>query len=197
MMSSTMAASNKRLEAVSSKLVAASFGYLYWVLVIHEEGTTYTFRNAFMQFDPEDNNYLWVLTEHQGDHVFAINELNGAWELHTCKSLGAITEEAGMMFSERQVACDALEQLLRVRDFLGYQLSHANGLMDDKTFKEIEDEYLKRPATPDLALLVSRARVLSRLISPKRLDSDVLSTVLDCDAGIAIQVLKMLAVLDA
>jgi hypothetical protein len=89
MMCKNMAASYKRLLERDTKLTAIYHELRHWVIVMHEEGSCYTFRFAFMQADPDDARYLWVFTEHQGLHVFAFDELSGAWQLEPYKEVRA------------------------------------------------------------------------------------------------------------
>ena len=85
MMSKTMQASSNRLAKY--KVLATAGQLQNWVVVQHEEGTQYVFRNAFMVADQTDLNYVWVLTEHHGSHIFAVDELSGAWQLEQVKEL--------------------------------------------------------------------------------------------------------------
>lgn len=74
---------------------------------------------------------------------------------------------------------DAICALLDDRDFLGYQLSHAKGTLDDEQFKEIADKYLTHVEMDDAALM-RKIRALIDLIGD-RADSDVIATALRVD----------------
>ena len=87
-----------------------------------------------------------------------------------------------------EVAREAILGLLDTRDFMSYQLSHANGGMSDEQLEEIAQEYC-RPSTWDLAILQDHVRVLHNLIS-NRLDADVVSTVFQCSFEEARQALE-------
>jgi hypothetical protein len=45
----------------------------------------------------------------------------------------------------RDVAQEVIGALLDARDFLGYQLSHANGCMSEVDLNEIADPYNRKP----------------------------------------------------
>ena len=49
-------------------------GFIYTVRIIHDEGSEYLLQNAFYDNWSEED-YLWVLTEHQGEFIFAKDEL--------------------------------------------------------------------------------------------------------------------------
>jgi hypothetical protein len=48
------------------------------VMIIHEDGSSMFFRNAYMQ---RHGNWLLVFTEHQGSHYFCINDLSDYMQL--------------------------------------------------------------------------------------------------------------------
>lgn len=73
-MSRDMKASYTRLLELDAKLTAHDFSHDRWVIIRHEEGTSLLYRAAILRADPEDGNFVWVLTEHQGNHVFALDE---------------------------------------------------------------------------------------------------------------------------
>lgn len=79
---------------------------------------------------------------------------------------------------EIHVIRNAILKMLRQRDFLGYQLSHANGGMDDEQLEEIAQEYLGEITYTD-ADLVARLRVLRGLLG-EALDPGAASTMLQC-----------------
>jgi hypothetical protein len=51
------------------------------VRVVHEDGSVFFLENAFI-VDPGDD-YIWVFTEHQGDQIFAKEDLLG-WNTLSC-----------------------------------------------------------------------------------------------------------------
>lgn len=55
------------------------------VCLIHEDGTSMTIQNSFLERDPEDN-YIWVISEHQDP--LAIH----ADDLYLCKELKPVKE---------------------------------------------------------------------------------------------------------
>jgi hypothetical protein len=87
------------------------------------------------------------------------------------------------------VARDAIIALLDTRDFLGYQLSHANGGMDDAQLEEIAQKYLKT-TTLSPKLLREKVQALRKLIGDRFVDVDVVSTVFRCDIEQAREALK-------
>lgn len=85
------------------------------------------------------------------------------------------------------VARRALVALIDAREFLGYQLSHANGGIDDETLEEFATRYLRHELW-DAAKLEEAVEELASLI-PDRLDADVVATVFACDVDLASRVL--------
>jgi hypothetical protein len=90
---------------------------------------------------------------------------------------------------------EAIRALLDARDFLGYQLSHANGNMTDAELDEIADEYLHPPVKRIPGDLRERIRVLKAVLgySADRLDSEAISLIFRCtldDAMTALRELK-------
>lgn len=82
----------------------------------------------------------------------------------------------------------ALVALLNSRDFLGYQLTHANGGMSDEELEGIADEFFHTNeiwSEPDIRAV---SKELARLI-PDKLDSEILSTVTNCDITLASRIL--------
>jgi hypothetical protein len=55
-----------------SKLRADDLRFRHSVVLLHEEGTFYHFRSAFILIHGE---FIMVFSEHQGYHVFSENEL--------------------------------------------------------------------------------------------------------------------------
>lgn len=92
------------------------------------------------------------------------------------------------------VARKAIIALLDARDFLAYQLSHANGSIDDAELDRIADQYLRHETWNDQALATEVAE-LAELI-PDRLDAEVVSTVFACDPEQASRVLVQVATAD-
>ncbi len=86
---------------------------------------------------------------------------------------------------EIQVIREAIVVLIRNREFLGYQLSHANGGMDDAQLDEIAAEYLVERHYTDEDLR-GRLKILRQLVGD-RLDAETASTMLQCSLD---QVLK-------
>jgi len=73
-MSVSMRASYEAMQEFEKKLSAYDFG-AHSVYVLHEEGTTYFIRNAFIV--DTDGDYIWVFCEHQVNLIFHKDELSG------------------------------------------------------------------------------------------------------------------------
>lgn len=82
MMSVTMKQVHDLAQDYDAKLRADDSRFRRAVVVLHEEGTVYHFRSAFMMTYGE---YLMVFTEHQSYHVFALDELSGWWQYKDVK----------------------------------------------------------------------------------------------------------------
>ena len=89
----------------------------------------------------------------------------------------------------------AIVALLDAREFLGYQLTHAQGAIDDAELDDIADKYLRQDSWSDDEL-ANDVAALAEIISD-RLDADVISTVFACDPIQAQRVLKRVAAQDA
>lgn len=77
---------------------------------------------------------------------------------------------------------EALEAILDARDFLGLQLSLAQGTISEEAFEEHALPYLRRQVENVYGpALLQRARVLMAVLPPGRFDAEVLSTMLRCD----------------
>jgi hypothetical protein len=88
----------------------------------------------------------------------------------------------------RDVAQEVIGALLDARDFLGYQLSHANGCMSEVDLNEIADRHLTVRSCTD-AELARKTIILAGLI-PGRVDVDVVATVFRCEIVQAGRVLR-------
>ena len=86
-----------------------------------------------------------------------------------------------------EVARAAIVALIDARDFLAYQLSHAQGGMTDEQLDAIADEYLRHETWVDAELQL-QIRALAELI-PDRLDAETVSTIFACDIEQASRVL--------
>lgn len=80
-MSVMMRASYERMLARDAQLTATDFADYDWVMIAPDEGGLLVYRNALLERDPEDDLYVWVFTEHQGNHVFALDECHGVYKL--------------------------------------------------------------------------------------------------------------------
>ncbi len=69
-------------RTVDMKISAYDFGPSSLVFVLHEEGTTLTFRSAFIK---EFKDYIIIFTEHHGTHVYHRGDLSH-WGQYTQKA---------------------------------------------------------------------------------------------------------------
>jgi hypothetical protein len=88
------------------------------------------------------------------------------------------------------VAKEVIAQLLRARDFLGYQLSHANGGMTDEQLEEIAEEYLDEANETDEQLAPKVAALLCLI--GDRCGAEVVGTVFRCTIEQAARVLAQI-----
>jgi len=93
-------------------------------------------------------------------------------------------------FALRDVARETILSLLNTLEFLGYQLSRAEGLMTEEQFeKEIVPEYMVKSSNGD-SELPEKVRLLSIILGAEKLDGEVVSTVFHCGPDRAIEILK-------
>ena len=78
-MSVKMAASYERLKKYD-KTLSAYTDFKNYVHVIHDDGSSYIIWYAHVTEDPEDNNYLWIIGEHQPLLIFHKEDLSG-WKI--------------------------------------------------------------------------------------------------------------------
>lgn len=88
---------------------------------------------------------------------------------------------------------DAFEAVLDARDFLGLQLSLAQGSIPEEAFEGHALPYLRRQVENQYGpALVHRVRVLAAVLPPGRFDADVVSTMLRCDFTVAQRLIREL-----
>jgi hypothetical protein len=92
------------------------------------------------------------------------------------------------MTDESSLIRRALLGLLDAQDFLGYQLTHANGGMSDDQLNGIADEHFAKRALWTEEDIVAVTRELAGLI-PDRLDALLVSVITGCDIELASRVL--------
>ena len=100
----------------------------------------------------------------------------------------ACSAEIKKLQRQREVARKAIVALLDARDFLAYQLTHANGGMTDEQLDEIAKRYVGHNKGLDEEELQAAVVELASLISD-RLDAEVISTVFSCKINQASRVL--------
>ncbi|MBM3983055.1 MAG: hypothetical protein FJ304_22835 [Planctomycetes bacterium] len=81
-----------------------------------------------------------------------------------------------------EVAREALFSLLENRDFLGYQLAHANGSLSDQEMDAIADAFFGTAPVFDESAVARKAAFLAGIIQ-ERLDPELVSTVFRCELG--------------
>lgn len=100
------------------------------------------------------------------------------------------TDSPQMIATAREV----VERLVDVRDFLGYQLSHATGMMDDVAFGEIADKYLLADPGVDMnvSAIAIKIALLARLLrkTPQQVGAELVSTVFCCNIDVAQQAIE-------
>lgn len=74
----------------------------------------------------------------------------------------------------------AITQLLKNRDFMGYQLDYKSGNIKAKEFQAITKKYLTPPEKVDLIYLKKQIMLLMK-VTDKTYNSDELSVMLNCD----------------
>jgi hypothetical protein len=74
-------ASEERMNTWSRRLTSKEPRFRHWVSVYHSDGSQYLFNGAFIVDDPEDEEYVWVFTEHHGYFALSVTELEGLTEL--------------------------------------------------------------------------------------------------------------------
>lgn len=92
---------------------------------------------------------------------------------------------------EKIIISDIISALLENRDFLGHQLSYAEGIITGEEIKTIEDNYFSKVGLESDEILLPKLKVLCRLVRNK-IDADVISVALRCEFDQAERLLKLL-----
>lgn len=92
---------------------------------------------------------------------------------------------------EKIIISDIISALLENRDFLGHQLSYAEGIITGEEIKTIEDNYFSKVGLESDEILLPKLKVLYRLVRNK-IDADVISVALRCEFDQAERLLKLL-----
>ena len=92
---------------------------------------------------------------------------------------------------EKIIISDIISALLENRDFLGHQLSYAEGIITGEEIKTIEDNYFSKVGLESDEILLPKLKVLYRLVRNK-IDADVISVALRCEFDQAERLLKSL-----
>ncbi len=72
-MQERMKASRERMSARAAATNLRDFRF--WVLVRHQDGSEFLLNYAFKEMDPQDAGFFWVFTEHNGNHLFVIEDI--------------------------------------------------------------------------------------------------------------------------
>lgn len=83
----------------------------------------------------------------------------------------------------------AILALADERDFLGYQLSHAHGMVDDERFEELVEHYLPKSAKFERDKALSTVFFVS-LLAPDRVDADFVAAICRCDVDKALSLIE-------
>lgn len=92
---------------------------------------------------------------------------------------------------EKIIISEIISALLENRDFLGHQLSYAEGIITGEEIKTIEDNHFSKIGLESDETLLPKLKVLYRLIRNK-IDGDVISVALRCEFDQAERLLKLL-----
>lgn len=96
------------------------------VLIVHQDGSSMFFRHAFMV---RHRNWLLVFTEHQGSHVFAINDLERYYTLETVCEPMEVVDEFGAPV--QRLVCSFCKNEMSARDIRSVYDDNGNRLDAD------------------------------------------------------------------
>lgn len=118
-------------------------------------------------------------------------------KLQASKHLDRIQDAVSLLLAERKVAVQALYNMERNREWMGYQLGAANTLpVDEESERLLAEQRVtlgeKYAATVkwDLLTLAEKVSILARLV-PNLVDSDFVATVFLCDTITASKAVQM------
>lgn len=86
------------------------------------------------------------------------------------------------------VGKEAIVALIKARDFLGYQLSFANGAMTETQLNECADEYLDYDVDHSIESIARKTAYLSMLLGAEHcalVDAELVSTLFKCELDVA------------
>lgn len=129
----------------------------------------------------ESNVVGMVIASFKAAQVVPSNVAGRKPELHQTITVRAINMDVNPACVEMlRAARSAIRALADERDFLGYQLSHAHGSIDDEQYEEIADQYLPQSARFNERDALKTAISLMILV-PERADSDFIAAACRCD----------------
>src|SRR5678816_1465392 len=88
--STTIRASIARAAAYSAGLLATDPRFNNSALVLHVDGSLFRIQCAFTMKDPDEPRWLWLITEHFGEHVFDTDDIERIEESDSLDSLAAV-----------------------------------------------------------------------------------------------------------
>lgn len=99
---------------------------------------------------------------------------------HSSSEITYSMRRHGVAMDALRVARDAILSLVENRDFLGFQLAHANGAMSDGDMDIIADKFLSGPRVFDETEVARKAAFLAGIV-PEKFDAELVSLVFHCE----------------
>jgi len=89
----------------------------------------------------------------------------------------------------KEIIHEAFQGILSHRDFLGHQLSHAQGIISEEDFEGIKEEYFRNRKSLSVRDLTSKIEVLREVLP--EIDSDIVSAAFQCTIQKAMEALML------
>lgn len=89
-MTERISQSQRRAAEYSSSLLASDPRFNASALLLHEDGSLFRIQCAFTMSDPENPQWLWLITEHFGEFVFDKDDIERIEESSYMPSLIAL-----------------------------------------------------------------------------------------------------------
>jgi hypothetical protein len=86
-MTEKISESEQRAAAYSATLLATDPRFNQAALVLHEDGSLFRIQCAFLMVDPQNPQWLWLITEHFGELVFDKDDIERTEEMSSVLSL--------------------------------------------------------------------------------------------------------------
>lgn len=126
-MSEKSSVSLARAIAYSVALTADDPRFNQDVEVRHEDGSLWYLRAAFWMIDPNDDQWMWIITEHFGEQVFAAEE---------------VTIRVVPMDKPRDYVC-AQDKIEKFRDLSDSELDEIDGDWLRDAYRNLRDHHIK------------------------------------------------------